>query len=72
MGCNFYVHFGSDKTGAFVPVFFKLLRICFLRLNDDLESVNAMLGCPVLMPDDLDMPEPTTADYMIHCINWFR
>ncbi|OXU24206.1 hypothetical protein TSAR_016545 [Trichomalopsis sarcophagae] len=72
MGCNYFVHFGSDKTGAFVPVFFKLLRISYLRLSDDLESVNAMLGCPVLMPDDLDMPEPTTADYMIYCINWFR
>lgn len=69
---SFYVNFGSGKSGAFIHVFFKLLRICNLRLNDNLESINAVLGSPILMPDDLDMPEPTTADYMIHCINWFR
>ncbi|XP_011498526.1 PREDICTED: Fanconi anemia group D2 protein homolog [Ceratosolen solmsi marchali] len=69
---SYYVHFGSGKTGAFVPVFFKLLRICNLRLSGSLESINAVLGCSILMPEDLNMPEPSTADYIIHCINWFR
>ena len=72
MAESYYVNFESGKAGAVVPVFFKLLRICNLRLSGSLESINAVLGCPILMPDDLDMPEPSTADYMIHCINWFR
>ncbi|KAJ8676403.1 hypothetical protein QAD02_012190 [Eretmocerus hayati] len=72
MAESYNVSFGSGKTGAFVPVFFKLLRTCNLRLNNSLESINAVLGCSVLMPDDLDLPEPSTADYVIHCINWFR
>lgn len=70
--CSYYVNFGSGKTGAFVPVFFKLLRICNLRLSGSLESINAVLGAAILMPDDIDLPEPSTADYMIHCINFFR
>jgi hypothetical protein len=72
MADNYYVHFGSGKTGASVPVFFKLLRICNLRISGSLESINAVLGCSILMPEDLNMPEPSTADYIIHCINWFR
>ncbi|XP_058794738.1 Fanconi anemia group D2 protein isoform X2 [Phymastichus coffea] len=69
---NNYLCFGNCKFGAYVSIFFKLLRICNMRTNGNLENINAMLGCPIFMPKDFDMPEPATADYMIHCINWFR
>ena len=60
------------SIGANVPIFFKLLRICMLRLSGDLHDINAILGIPILMPRDIDVPEPITTDYMINCINWFR
>ncbi|KAL7292788.1 hypothetical protein TKK_0013616 [Trichogramma kaykai] len=63
------VSFGSGKVGAIVPASFKLLRTCCSRLSGSLESINAILGTPVLLPTDMDMPEPTIADYMINCIN---
>ncbi|KAL7291971.1 hypothetical protein TKK_0014258 [Trichogramma kaykai] len=66
------VSLGSGKVGAIVPASFKLLRTCCSRLSGSLESINAILGTPVLLPTDMDMPEPTIADYMINCINWFR
>ncbi|XP_014204748.1 Fanconi anemia group D2 protein homolog [Copidosoma floridanum] len=69
---DYYVYFENGKTGACVAVYFKLLRICVLRLNKNLGSINAILGFAILLPQEMDLPEPSTADYMIHCINWFR
>lgn len=69
---NFYVNFGETKNSSTIPVLFKLLRICHLCYNGNLEGVNAILGCAILMPSDLDIPEPTIADSLMNCINWFR
>lgn len=65
------INFGDGKHGAVVPAFFRLLRICFMRLSDgDLEEINMLLGCPVLFPKDIEIAEPWTLDLMICCINW--
>ena len=69
---DYYVSLEPGKIGAIGPVFFKLLRICLMRLSGNMEIINAVIGFPILMPSDLDVAEPTTADYMINCINWFR
>lgn len=66
------INFASIKSGASLPVLFKLLCICTLKKSGSLEDINALLGFGIFMPEDFDMPEPTTADLMIHCINWFR
>ncbi|XP_043270233.1 Fanconi anemia group D2 protein [Venturia canescens] len=67
------INFGDGKYGAVVPAFFRLLRICYMRsYNGSLDEINVLLGCPILMPKDMDAPEPWTLDLIICCINWFR
>ncbi|KAK5650862.1 hypothetical protein RI129_001891 [Pyrocoelia pectoralis] len=58
---------------------FRLLRLVHYKQNDgDLASIDALLGCPVIMPDLEDIDGYDTeqlkhvADCVFHCINWFR
>lgn len=67
------INFGDGKYGAVVPAFFRLLRICYMRKsNGSLDEISVLLGCPVLMPNDMEAPESSTLDLIICCINWFR
>lgn len=57
---------------------FRLLRILHHRQNNGiLTGIEALLGCPIVMPDinieDLDTRgSKQVADCLFHCINWFR
>lgn len=71
---NLVLNFTNSKYGAIIPISFKLLKTCCVRLseNGDLEDIDALLGCPILMPESFDIPEPFVVDLVICCINWFR
>lgn len=66
--------FEDKKYGAIVPISFKLLRTCYIRLNEneDLNAIDSLLGCAILMPEDLEITENFVIDLVICCINWFR
>ncbi|XP_012288040.1 Fanconi anemia group D2 protein homolog [Orussus abietinus] len=66
--------FGDGKTGSVLPALFRAVRICNLCLSEDgnLNDINALLGCAILMPPDLEIPEASVLDQMMYCINWFR
>lgn len=58
---------------------FRLLRLLHYRQHDgDLDSIDALLGCGVVMPDtpSIDMMDSDQikqiADCVFHCANWFR
>lgn len=57
---------------------FRLLRILHYRQNDgNLDGIDALLGCPIIMPnidiEDLDSDHAKqVADCLFHGINWFR
>lgn len=63
--------FEDKKYGAIVPISFKLLRTCYIRLNEneDLSAIDSLLGCAILMPD-LEITENFVIDLVICCINW--
>ena len=69
---NCVIKFGEGKFGGIVPALFRIIRMCSLRLSKDnsLDDINVLLGCPILLPKDLDSPEPKNLDYMLYCINW--
>ncbi|XP_066600487.1 Fanconi anemia group D2 protein homolog [Prorops nasuta] len=71
---NGVVYFKSDKYGALVPITFKLLKTCYIRLseNGNLNAIDALLTAAILMPEDLDSTDSSAIDHIIHCINWFR
>ncbi|XP_017884554.1 Fanconi anemia group D2 protein-like [Ceratina calcarata] len=71
---NCFITFENKKYGAIVPISFKLLRTCHIRLseNKDLGAINSLLGCAILMPESLDIAENSIVDLVICCINWFR
>lgn len=54
------------------------MRVLHYRQNNgQLDGIEAVLGCPVVMPDfdieDLDTNQvKQVADCFFHCINWFR
>lgn len=43
-----------------------------MRLNEheELEAIDALLGCGMLMPQNFDIPESSTLDLIICGINW--
>lgn len=58
---------------------FRLLRLLHFRQHDgDLGTIDALLGCGVLMPDtstthNMDSDQiKQTIDCVFHCANWFR
>lgn len=57
---------------------FRLLRIIHYRQNDgQLDGINALLGCSVIMPnidiEDIGFDQAKQmADCLFHCVNWFR
>lgn len=56
---------------------FRLLRLLHFRQHDgDLGTIDALLGCGVVMPtitDNMDSDQiKQAADCVYHCINWFR
>lgn len=64
--------FEDKKYGAIVPISFKLLRTCHIKLNEseNLEAIDSLLGCAILMPEDFDVAENSVMDLVICCINW--
>ncbi|XP_043521887.1 Fanconi anemia group D2 protein homolog isoform X2 [Frieseomelitta varia] len=66
--------FEDKKYGAIVPISFKLLRTCHIKLNENknLDAIDSLLGCAILMPEDFDIAENSVMDLVICCINWFR
>ncbi|XP_048507191.1 Fanconi anemia group D2 protein homolog isoform X2 [Athalia rosae] len=67
------VKFGEGISGSGVSALFKLIKACHMRSNNgELESIDILLGCPVLMMKDLHDPDAVVLDQMFNCINWFR
>lgn len=70
--------FCNDPKILLLAPHFRLLRILHYSLNGgQLEGIDALLGCPVVMPDfdieDLDVNQTKqVADCLFHCVNWFR
>lgn len=64
--------FENKKYGAIIPISFKLLRTCCTKLSEtgDLDAINSLLGCAILMPEDFDIAENYIMDLTICCINW--
>ncbi|XP_076619726.1 fancd2 isoform X1 [Colletes latitarsis] len=71
---NCVLTFENKKYGAIVPILFKLLRTCCARLskNGNLNAIDSLLGCAILMPQNFDIAENSIMDLIICCINWFR
>ncbi|XP_076181761.1 fancd2 isoform X2 [Ptiloglossa arizonensis] len=71
---NCVLTFENKKYGAIVPISFKLLRTCCIRLsaNGDLDAIDSLLGCAILMPMNFDIAENSIMDLIVCCINWFR
>ncbi|KAM3958293.1 Fanconi anemia group D2 protein-like [Aphomia sociella] len=60
---------------------FQLARILhFKKYDGNLSNIDALLGCPVIMPnidlnsiDDMDnVTVSNILDCLVHCVNWFR
>ncbi|XP_019699330.1 Fanconi anemia group D2 protein isoform X2 [Harpegnathos saltator] len=71
---NCMLHLGNKRTGPIAPILFRLLKTCCMKLNvhGELEAIDALLGCGIFMPENIDIPEPLVLDLLICCINWFR
>lgn len=66
------LNFGNKRSGPIAPILFRLLKTCYVKLNvhGELEAIDALLGCGILMPQNFDIPEPSVLDLLICCINW--
>lgn len=55
-----------------MPITFRLLKTCCMKLNEngDLEDIDSLLGCSILMPENFDVSEPLIVDLIVSCINW--
>lgn len=68
----------NDPKILLLAPHFRLLRILHYLQNDgQLDAIDALLGCSIVMPDvdieDLDTHQAKqTADCFFHCINWLR
>ncbi|XP_014473456.1 PREDICTED: uncharacterized protein LOC106743781, partial [Dinoponera quadriceps] len=71
---NCMLNFGNRRSGPIAPILFRLLKTCNVRLNvhGELEAIDVLLGCGILMPQNFDIPEPAVLDLLICCINWLR
>lgn len=73
-----FVNFKTNQILLLAP-HFRLLRLLHYRQqNGDLSSIDALLGCGIILPDtnqmhDLDVEQlKIVADCLYHCGNWFR
>ncbi|XP_018051379.1 PREDICTED: Fanconi anemia group D2 protein [Atta colombica] len=71
---NCILNFGDKRNGPIASILFRLLKTCCMRLSEhgDLEDIDALLGCEMLMPENFDVPECSTLDLIVCGINWFR
>ncbi|CAK9805328.1 Fanconi anemia group D2 protein homolog [Anthophora plagiata] len=71
---NCVLNFEGKKYGAIVPISFKLLKNCCIKLSEDgdLNAIDSLLGCAILMPENFEIAENLVMDLVICCINWFR
>ncbi|KYQ56274.1 Fanconi anemia group D2 protein [Trachymyrmex zeteki] len=72
---NCVLNFGNKRNGGpIASILFRLLKTCCMRLSEhgELEAIDALLGCEMLMPENFDIPECTTLDLIVCGINWFR
>ncbi|XP_012062427.1 PREDICTED: Fanconi anemia group D2 protein [Atta cephalotes] len=71
---NCILNFGNKRNGPIASILFRLLKTCCMRLSEhgDLEDIDALLGCEMLMPENFDVPECSTLDLIVCGINWFR
>lgn len=66
--------------GILSPLFQLVQTLHFKQHAGNLSSIDALLGCPVVMPKfDIDIVEDMDSvaisnilDCLVHCINWFR
>ncbi|KAJ8733797.1 hypothetical protein PYW07_014348 [Mythimna separata] len=66
--------------GILSPLFQLVQTLHFKQHEGNLSSIDALLGCPVVMPKfDIDLVEDMDTeaisnilDCLVHCINWFR
>lgn len=66
--------------GILSPLFQLVQTLHFKQHEGNLSSIDALLGCPVVMPKfDIDLVEDMDSvaisyilDCLVHCINWFR
>ncbi|KAF5287142.1 hypothetical protein FQR65_LT12328 [Abscondita terminalis] len=72
---QFYEH----SSVLILAPLFRLLRLIHYKQHDgDLSSIDALLGCPVILPNlsdinNYDMEQlKQVSDCVFHCINWFR
>ncbi|XP_077272811.1 Fanconi anemia complementation group D2 [Temnothorax americanus] len=71
---NCVLNFGNKRNGPVASILFRLLKTCCMRLSEyeELEAIDALLGCGMLMPQNFDIPESSTLDLIICGINWLR
>ncbi|XP_011267104.1 Fanconi anemia group D2 protein [Camponotus floridanus] len=71
---NYVLNFGNKRNGPIAPILFKLLKTCCMKTNahGELEAIDALLGCKMLMPQNFDIPEPPILDLIMCGINWLR
>ncbi|CAH2105065.1 unnamed protein product [Euphydryas editha] len=71
----------KDVSIIILSPLFQLVQVLHRRkYNGDLSSIDALLGCPVIMPvfdiDYIENMSNTTIsnilDCYVHCVNWFR
>ncbi|XP_024939928.1 Fanconi anemia group D2 protein isoform X2 [Cephus cinctus] len=69
-------YFTSHFENLFIEIYMidkTNYKTCYMiAYNGDLKHINMLLGCGILLPNNLDSPEPEVIDLVIHCINWFR
>lgn len=66
------LNFGNKRNGPIAPILFRLLKTCCMKTSEygELEAIDALLGCKMLMPQNFDIPEPPILDLIICGINW--
>ncbi|CAL1683048.1 unnamed protein product [Lasius platythorax] len=71
---NYVLNFGNKRNGPIAPILFRLLKTCCMKTSahGELEAIDALLGCRMLMPQNFDIPEPPILDLIICGINWLR
>lgn len=68
------------NVGIISPLFQLIQTLHYKQHEGDLSSIDALLGCPVIMPKyDIDLIEDmdhksvsNILDCLIYCVNWFR
>lgn len=66
------LNFGNKRSGPIAPILFRLLKTCCAKLSahGELEAIDVLLGCAMLMPQNFDIPESSVLDLIMCGINW--